>query len=46
MLTDLKFDFVRELHAITIPPPLQLGENMKIIAVFLKQYIVQAKGHQ
>ena len=30
---DVKFDSVRVLHAITIPGPLQLRENVKIIAV-------------
>ena len=34
----MKFDFVRELHAITIPPPLQLRENVKIIAVSQTMY--------
>ena len=33
LCSDVKFDFVRELHAITISPPLQLRENVKIIAV-------------
>ena len=28
--SDVKFDFVRELHAITIPPPLQLREKLKL----------------
>ena len=33
LCSDVKFDFVRVLHAITIPPALQVRENVKIIAV-------------
>ena len=33
LCSHVKIDFVRELHAIAIPPPLQLREIVKIIAV-------------
>ena len=43
LCSDVKFGFVRVLHAITILPPSQLRENVKIIAFPQTMYITSQR---